>query len=124
MPIYEYRCEACGRTLEALQKLSDEPLKECSACGAEALRRLISAPAFRLKGSGWYETDFKSDKEKKRNLADGAGGAPAGDTGGKAKDDKAQGDKASPKDASPAKGAPDSPKTPAASKPSPSPEAA
>jgi putative FmdB family regulatory protein len=73
MPIYEYRCEACGHTLDALQKVSDEPLTECPSCSEEALKRLISAPAFRLKGSGWYETDFKSDKEKKRNLADSAG---------------------------------------------------
>ena len=69
MPIYEYRCEECGHTLDALQKLSDEPLKDCPECEQPALKRLISAPAFRLKGGGWYETDFKSDKEKKRNLA-------------------------------------------------------
>lgn len=69
MPIYEYRCDACGHELEALQKVSDAPLAECPACAAESLRRLISKPSFRLKGSGWYETDFKSDKEKKRNLA-------------------------------------------------------
>jgi putative FmdB family regulatory protein len=70
MPIYEYRCEACGHTLDALQKVNDEPLVECPSCGTSALKRLISAPAFRLKGSGWYETDFKSDKDKKRNLAE------------------------------------------------------
>lgn len=70
MPIYEYRCEACEHTLDALQKISDDPLKDCPACGDPSLKRLISAPAFRLKGGGWYETDFKSDKEKKRNLAD------------------------------------------------------
>jgi len=69
MPIYEYRCEECGHELDALQKLSDEPLKDCPECEQPALKRLISAPAFRLKGGGWYETDFKSDKEKKRNLA-------------------------------------------------------
>jgi len=56
-----------------LQKVSDEPLEDCPACSAAALRRLISAPVFQLKGSGWYETDFKSDKERKRNLADAAG---------------------------------------------------
>lgn len=70
MPIYEYRCEACGHTLDALQKVADAPLSECPSCGKPALKRLISAPAFRLKGSGWYETDFKSDKDKKRNLAE------------------------------------------------------
>jgi putative FmdB family regulatory protein len=71
MPIYEYRCDACGHELDALQKLSDDPLRDCPECSAAALRRLMSAPSFRLKGSGWYETDFKSDKETKRNLAGG-----------------------------------------------------
>jgi len=70
MPIYEYRCDSCGHEFDALQKLSDERLKDCPACEAAALRRLVSAPSFRLKGAGWYETDFKSDKETKRNLAD------------------------------------------------------
>ena len=71
MPIYEYRCDACGHELDALQKISDAQLVDCPECNASALRRLISKPSFRLKGSGWYETDFKSDKEKKRNLAGG-----------------------------------------------------
>lgn len=70
MPIYEYRCENCGHTLDALQKVADDPLKDCPQCESRGLRRLVSAPAFRLKGSGWYETDFKSDKEKRRNLAE------------------------------------------------------
>jgi putative FmdB family regulatory protein len=69
MPIYEYQCEACQHHLEALQKISDAPLRKCPECGKSRLRRLISPPVFRLKGSGWYETDFKSDKENKRNLA-------------------------------------------------------
>ncbi|HEY7239609.1 MAG TPA: FmdB family zinc ribbon protein [Burkholderiales bacterium] len=69
MPFYEYECEACGHQLEALQKISDAPLRKCPHCGKSRLRRLISPPVFRLKGSGWYETDFKSDKEGKRNLA-------------------------------------------------------
>ena len=96
MPIYEYRCESCGHTLDALQKVSDEPLKECPSCDRAALKRLISAPAFRLKGSGWYETDFKSEKDKKRNLAESAG-AESGD--GKKDADKAKpaDDKAKPK---------------------------
>ncbi len=79
MPIYEYRCDSCGFELEALQKLSDEPLKDCPECDAAALRRLVSAPSFRLKGDGWYETDFKSDQETKRNLAGGAGSKEDGD---------------------------------------------
>jgi putative FmdB family regulatory protein len=66
MPIYEYACRKCHHTLDALQKLSDAPLVECPACAEPELRRLISAPRFRLKGEGWYETDFKRDKQ--RNL--------------------------------------------------------
>lgn len=68
MPIYEYRCESCGHELERLQKMSDDPLKDCPECGASALRKVISPVGFRLKGSGWYETDFK--KDNKRNLVD------------------------------------------------------
>ncbi|MGD8429491.1 MAG: zinc ribbon domain-containing protein [Ectothiorhodospiraceae bacterium] len=67
MPIYEYACQSCGHELEALQSISDEPLTECPQCGEPQLRKLISAAAFRLKGGGWYETDFK--KDKRRNLA-------------------------------------------------------
>ena len=77
MPIYEYQCEKCHHHLEALQKFSDKPLRECPECGKHTLKRLMSAPMFRLAGSGWYETDFKSDKETKRNLAgkdDGSAG--------------------------------------------------
>ncbi len=69
MPFYEYQCGACGHHVEVLQKISDGPLKKCPNCGKQKLQRLISAPVFRLKGSGWYETDFKSDNESKRNLA-------------------------------------------------------
>jgi putative FmdB family regulatory protein len=69
MPIYEYQCEKCDYALEAIQKMSDEPLTDCPECGTDGLRKLVSASAFRLKGSGWYETDFKNDKQK--NLAKG-----------------------------------------------------
>lgn len=69
MPIYEYLCGACGHTLDALQKLSDEPLLHCPTCGEPQLKRQLSAPRFRLKGKGWYETDFKGKDDKKRNLA-------------------------------------------------------
>jgi putative FmdB family regulatory protein len=72
MPIYEYRCGACGHEVEALQKMSDAPLRKCPECGKSQLRRLVSAPQFRLKGTGWYETDFKGDKDKKRNLVEKA----------------------------------------------------
>ncbi|MDO3388805.1 zinc ribbon domain-containing protein [Gilvimarinus sp. SDUM040013] len=64
MPIYEYRCEGCGHELEALQKLSDAALIDCPACAQAQLVKKISAAGFRLKGGGWYETDFKSGKKK------------------------------------------------------------
>jgi putative FmdB family regulatory protein len=73
MPIYEYRCGACGHHVEALQKMTDAPLRKCPDCGKSQLKRLVSAPQFRLKGSGWYETDFKNQNEKKRNLVEKAG---------------------------------------------------
>jgi len=85
MPFYEYECPHCRAHTEVLQKIADKPLAKCPECGKKGLRRLISAPVFRLKGSGWYETDFKSDKEGRRNLA-GGDDAPAGkDDEGKAK---------------------------------------
>jgi putative FmdB family regulatory protein len=70
MPFYEYQCNSCGHTLEAMQKITDAPLKKCPHCGKPQLQKLMSAPVFRLKGGGWYETDFKSDQDNKRNLAD------------------------------------------------------
>ena len=75
MPIYEYQCTDCGHELEALQKMSDDPLRDCPDCGKPALQKLISAAGFRLKGAGWYETDFK--KSGRKNLA-GDGAKPAG----------------------------------------------
>jgi putative FmdB family regulatory protein len=69
MPFYEYECQSCKFYVEEMQKISDPPLVKCPSCGKRTLRKLVSAPVFRLKGSGWYETDFKSDKEDKRNLA-------------------------------------------------------
>jgi putative FmdB family regulatory protein len=79
MPIYEYECSSCRYYLEVMQKIADAPLKKCPSCGRNALKKLVSAPAFRLKGSGWYETDFKSDQERKRNLvaAESKAEAPA-----------------------------------------------
>jgi putative FmdB family regulatory protein len=64
MPIYEYRCAECGHELEALQKLSDAPLVACPACGKEALRKMVTAAGFQLKGSGWYQTDYRSSGAK------------------------------------------------------------
>ena len=69
MPFYEYECPHCKYYAEVLQKLSDKPIKKCPSCGKAGFKRLVSAPVFRLKGSGWYETDFKSDKEGQRNIS-------------------------------------------------------
>jgi putative FmdB family regulatory protein len=98
MPFYEYECQNCKFYVEVLQKISDPPLAKCPSCGKSKLKKLISAPVFRLKGGGWYETDFKSDKENKRNLAveKDADSAPAGD---KAADSKATDTKADVKPA-------------------------
>lgn len=73
MPIYEYQCEACGHVFDSLQKISEAPLTRCPDCGAEALKKLVSAPAFRLKGGGWYETDFKTGDKKNLDKSDKAG---------------------------------------------------
>lgn len=70
MPIYEYQCQSCGKELEVLQKISDDPLQNCPHCGEPTLKKKVTAAAFRLKGGGWYETDFKTSNKK--NLA-GAG---------------------------------------------------
>jgi putative FmdB family regulatory protein len=95
MPFYEYECPSCRYYLEVLQKISDPPLKKCPSCRKAGFKRLMSAPVFRLKGSGWYETDFKSDKEGQRNLA---GAEPA-----EAKDAKADAAKAGGEDKAAAK---------------------
>ncbi|MEE9422984.1 MAG: zinc ribbon domain-containing protein [Gammaproteobacteria bacterium] len=70
MPIYEYQCQACEHKLEKLQKISDEPLKDCPECGKQELKKLVSAAGFRLSGSGWYETDFKSKNQKNLSKSD------------------------------------------------------
>ncbi|WP_386067559.1 FmdB family zinc ribbon protein [Tahibacter sp. UC22_41] len=69
MPIYEFECGECGQRFDRLQKLSDPDPTDCPACSRPAVRRRVTAPSFRLAGSGWYETDFKKDGDKKRNLA-------------------------------------------------------
>ena len=71
MPIYEYLCQSCGHHLEALQKMSEDPLVYCPECGEESLKKKVSAAAFRLKGSGWYETDFKDSGKEKPKSAEG-----------------------------------------------------
>ena len=97
MPIYEYQCESCKETHEALQKLSDALLTECPNCGEQALKKQVTASAFRLSGSGWYETDFKTG-DKKKNLAGGgsseSGNKKAGD-GASSKKASSGGDKKS-----------------------------
>lgn len=75
MPIYAFECTQCGHSFDRLQKLSDPDPDTCPACSAQAVKRQLTAPSFRLAGSGWYETDFKKDGDKKRNLADGGEGA-------------------------------------------------
>jgi len=69
MPIYEYRCSACGHKLESLQKLADAPLVTCPSCGKQTLTKLLSAAGFQLKGSGWYATDFKGSGSKPADKA-------------------------------------------------------
>ena len=83
MPIYGYVCKNCEHTLDVLQKISDDPLVDCPQCGEPQLKRQLSAPRFRLKGSGWYETDFKKDNQ--RNLHGDKEPAKKGDA---KKDDK------------------------------------
>jgi len=83
MPIYEYRCSSCGNELEALQKLSDAPLKKCPVCHADTLVKLVSAGGFQLKGSGWYATDFKGSGAKPAAKKDGADSAAESKADGK-----------------------------------------
>lgn len=90
MPIYEFECLSCGHRFDRLQRLADADPTDCPTCGAPQVKRAITAASFRLKGGGWYETDFKSDKDKKRNLVEGSStsgssesassGASAGDS--------------------------------------------
>src|SRR4051812_3462963 len=70
MPIYAFVCSACGHQFDRLQKMSDPDPAACPTCAADAVKRQLTAPSFRLAGTGWYETDFKKDGDKKRNLAD------------------------------------------------------
>ncbi len=124
MPFYEYQCSACGSHHEELQKISARPLRKCPACGRSTLRRLVSAPVFRLKGGGWYETDFKGDKDNQRNIAGDKEPATAdGPPAEKPKEEKAE---AKPADAKPAdaKGTTETPAKPAAADKKPKPAAA
>lgn len=88
MPIYEYLCEKCGHQFETMQKVSEAPLRTCPQCAQESLRKKISAAGFRLKGGGWYETDFKGGRKKnvagEQSTGDGAssGGEKGGSSAG------------------------------------------
>ncbi len=123
MPIYAFACTACGHHFDRLQKLSDPDPSACPDCGADAVKRQLTAPSFRLSGSGWYETDFKKDGDRKRNLTEKPEVAKAG---GEAPKPEAKGD-AKPALAKPADPKPaDKPAAskveapPAAAKPAPS----
>lgn len=82
MPIYEYRCDNCGHELEAFQKLSEDKLVTCPECKMDTLIKKVSAAGFRLKGGGWYETDFKSGKKKNVSGSDGSGKSSSESAGG------------------------------------------
>ena len=88
MPIYEYACGTCEHRFETIQRASDERLKDCPECGEPALKKLLSAPVFRLKGSGWYETDFKTGSKK--NVSDAGDSAGVGKDNGAGKTDSAK----------------------------------
>lgn len=91
MPIYEYECAGCGHRLEAIQSFSDAPLRKCPDCGRARLKKLISAVGFRLSGKGWYETDFKNNKQKNLTQKDSAEekkSAKSGDAGAEKKSSK------------------------------------
>jgi putative FmdB family regulatory protein len=107
MPFYEYECANCKFYKEVMQKVSDAPLKKCPSCGKNALKKLVSAPVFRLKGAGWYETDFKPEiKKEKAESKDAAGEAkPADKAPEKAADGKAAEGKAAEAKPSAAKAA-------------------
>jgi putative FmdB family regulatory protein len=113
MPIYAFACSACGHRFDRLQKLSDPDPETCPACGAAAVGRQLTAPSFRLSGSGWYETDFKKDGDRKRNLA--GDGAAGGDGGGKSESAPAAGDAKPASAPAPAATAPTAPAKPASS---------
>ncbi|WP_460234699.1 FmdB family zinc ribbon protein [Aurantivibrio plasticivorans] len=95
MPIYEYQCQSCGHELEALQKMSDPLLTDCPACKEASLKKKISAAGFRLKGSGWYETDFKTGK-KKNVAGDSSASGSSASSGSQSSSGSSGGEKTSP----------------------------
>ena len=114
MPIYAYRCDSCGARKDVLQKVSDAALTTCPECGAESFRKELTAPAFQLKGSGWYVTDFRDNgKPKDKPAGDAAGGAPAS-SGSDAGGSSASAASASASSGSASTPAPATPATPSA----------
>ena len=114
MPFYEYECQACKFYTEVMQKITDAPLTRCPSCGKRTLKKLMSAPAFRLKGGGWYETDFKSEKDNKRNLVGAEKEESKADVKAEATDAKPAAQEAKdakPADSKPAESKPAGPKT-------------
>ena len=98
MPIYQYNCQACGHQLEVLQKVSEEPLTDCPECGKTTLKKGVTAAAFRLKGTGWYETDFKNKSKdakgaegKSKSETESVASKPEADKSGKGAQDKGSG---------------------------------
>jgi putative FmdB family regulatory protein len=124
MPIYAYRCEACGHAKDVLQKISDPLLTVCPSCGAEAFKKQVTAAGFQLKGSGWYVTDFRGDSKGAKPAAEGgAGDAKTDAANGKAetaKSDASKGDVSKSGDAAKA----DAGKSSAAAAAAPAPAAA
>jgi|TARA_B100000315_G_C14575167_1_gene587541 putative FmdB family regulatory protein len=101
MPIYEYRCEKCDHELETIQKVSESPLTTCPECGDQTLKKRISAAGFRLKGGGWYETDFKSGKKKNVAGSEGSSGSSSDDNdSSSSSSDSSSGDSGSSKSSS------------------------
>ena len=82
MPIFDYQCSECGHDFEAIQKISDPVLTDCPECGKATLKKMVSAPSFRLKGGGWYETDFKGDKKKETSSDKSSGSSHSCGGGG------------------------------------------
>ena len=116
MPIYAFACLTCGHSFDNLQKMSDPDPTECPACGAPQVKRQLTAPSFRLAGAGWYETDFKKDGDRKRNIAGEGGDSKSTDSGSVAQDAPSKTDAPSKVDSAPAK-------DPGAGKPEPKPTA-
>ena len=103
MPIYAFACQACGHAFDNLQRMSDPDPAECPECGAAQIKRQLTAPSFRLAGAGWYETDFKKDSDRKRNIAGDGGEAKAAVAGESTKETSTKPDGAGKSDSGPAK---------------------